>query len=278
MNYRLTTLVENEAPEGSSLINEHGLSVFIESPAGNILFDTGETGAFLKNAKTLGIPIETISNVIISHGHHDHSNGLMSLIDDGVDAFTLNVSQFFYREKFRNVPGDQSFTGHDYHLEDIAAKNIKIDLIKEDVTEVIPNIFLVTNFERNFTAETTHPRFVYKENGKTVLDPFDDEVALVIKSADGLVLIFGCSHPGVVNMINSVKKHFDEPIKTLIGGTHLKIADRKRIDDTIEILKNIGVDKIGVSHCTGKEATQRIKEEFGDAFFKNITGSVIEFD
>ncbi len=278
MNYKLTTLVENELSQGSHLIKEHGLSIFIESPNGKILFDTGQSDAFLKNAKALDVPLEELSNVVISHGHYDHSGGLMALIDEGIDKFKLNVSQYFFREKFKNEMGKAKYIGNQFHIYDFAARNIDCNIIKNDINEIFPDIFLVTNFERICVDETPNPKFFYREEGECVIDTFDDEVALLIRSQEGLVLIFGCSHPGVMNMIQSIKKSFQEPLKMLIGGTHLVNADDKRIDETIRMLKDLNIDRIGVSHCTGEKAAARIKEEFGERFFHNRTGSVIEFD
>lgn len=277
MKIKLTTLVENDAKFNSGLISEHGFSVFVESPHGNILFDTGQSDAFLKNAKVLGVPIETIKKVVISHAHYDHSGGFMSLMDAGIVDFRLIVSQFFFREKFKKTIGDIKYIGNNFNTYDLATKNIEISTISSNVTEISPKIYVVTNFKRNCEYEPLNEKFLYRTKEGYSVDPFLDEIALVIRSKKGLVVIFGCSHPGAINMLDSIDEYFSESIYMLLGGLHLRSSEDERILKTIDKIKELKIEKIGVSHCTGKHTSEMMKEVFGEKYFENITGTCIKF-
>jgi len=115
-----------------------------------------------------------------------------------------------------------------------------------------------------------------KEGGELRPDPLRDDQALIIKTQMGLVVVLGCGHRGMINTVHHARKVTGvEQIRMVVGGTHLFTASRERIDLTIAELKRLGIQKIGVSHCTGMPAAARLFQEFGDNFFFNNTGNVI---
>ncbi|MEA3423305.1 MAG: MBL fold metallo-hydrolase [Bacillota bacterium] len=277
MKYRITTLLENKKKEDKSYYTEHGLSFVIETPSESIIFDTGQSDAFIRNARLMDIDLKCVNKMIISHGHYDHSGGVKPFIEKYHNNLQFFVSSHFFDKKYKIVDEISKYIGNDFNSEFLEGNGVSINLIKNSITKVSENIYVVTNFERNFLEETNE-QFYIKENGKNIVDLFNDEISVVVKGEKGLVVLVGCSHPGIRNIITTVKKLFSEPILAVIGGTHLRNASDKRIMDTIEIFKELKIKKIGVSHCTGDRAVNLLKKEMPDEFFENNTGSVFEFD
>jgi len=134
-------------------------------------------------------------------------------------------------------------------------------------------ISIVTDFE------SIEPIFFTKTNNTYTPDSIPDDLALVINSPKGLVIILGCGHRGMINTIYHARQITGEKrVHTIIGGTHLFPKTTEQRTQTINALKEIGVERIGVSHCTGFEASQMLAEAFGDRFFGNHAGSVISID
>ena len=118
--------------------------------------------------------------------------------------------------------------------------------------------------------------FIIKESGELHPDPLWDDLALILKSQNGLIVILGCCHHGMINTIHHAQKITGlERIHMVVGGTHLLHASKEQMDLTIAEVKRLGVEKIGVSHCTGMSAAARLFHEFGDSFFFNNTGTVV---
>jgi 7,8-dihydropterin-6-yl-methyl-4-(beta-D-ribofuranosyl)aminobenzene 5'-phosphate synthase len=276
VNWKITTLIENKSAGLEFLKTEHGLSILIESPQGNVLMDTGQTGQFIENAQVLGVDLKKIDQTVLSHGHYDHAGGFMALLPYLEKSTTLWFSQFIHREKFKLEGENRKYIGNPFQLHEFISKGFEPRSVIEDVTLILPNVFIVTNFERNSPLENDNPKFVYRDREKYVVDTFDDEISLVLKTESGLVVILGCAHPGVINMLSTIRKRFVEPIHMLIGGTHLNSASDERIKRTIEVLKEMEIERIGVSHCTGDHAVEMFREAFQDGFFENNTGTIIE--
>jgi len=116
-----------------------------------------------------------------------------------------------------------------------------------------------------------------KEDGELRPDPLRDDLALVIKSQTGLIVVLGCGHRGMINTLHHAQKITGvEQIHMVVGGTHLLHASREQMDLTIAELKRLDIQKIGVSHCTGLQAAATLFKEFGDKFFFNNAGNIIK--
>ena len=101
-------------------------------------------------------------------------------------------------------------------------------------------------------------------------------MALIIDADFGLVVILGCAHRGIINTIRHAQKLTGkEPVYAVIGGTHLFGASEERLEKTIADLKEMGIQRLGVSHCTGFAASARLAQEFGDIFFLNNAGTQV---
>lgn len=298
MNLKITTLIENNpSPTDSRLVCEHGLSLYIEIPNTTILFDTGQSGEFIQNAASLGKDLSSIDYMLISHGHYDHGGGVSKLLEEGVlgKQTQMVVGNEFFRTKYAEIiegafsfsgiktvgEGIQldgksyRFAGVSYKERDIELSGISLRRVEEDTMNLTDDIIIFHHFKQSNDFEKLNTRFVVEEGGQHPVDHFQDEISLGIKTDKGLVLIVGCSHIGIVNIINDVVKRIDMPIYMVIGGTHLIEADEERVDKTIEAFHKLGIEKIAVSHCTGEKAIDKLKDSFKDGFILNTTGNVI---
>ena len=149
-------------------------------------------------------------------------------------------------------------------------------VLKSSFSEVEEGIYLTGEIPRTTEFEKGDPRLLVSKNGNLVPDPLLDDQSLILKTKQGLVIILGCTHSGLINTIEYVLDHFKgEKLNVLIGGTHLGFLKDDQIERTIIQLKHYDFYKIGVSHCTGLKAAARLFQEFKDKFFFANVGTSI---
>ena len=251
---RIITLMENTPSEHKALINQHGLSLLIEADGHRILFDCGQGDAFWHNAEKLGISLKHVDTVILSHNHYDHAAGFQDFVGYGGTCDELIVGRDFFDMKFASSDmvkfTDLSGGFSEKFLE---SNHVKYRFCG-DCLEIYPGIYAFTSFERTHAMEKIPERFVrLKSDGSIVPDDFHDEVCLVIDTPKGLIVIVGCAHPGIMNMLSSIELHFHKPIYALFGGTHLVEADEERIEKSILEMKQMGLTIFGMCHCSGEQ-------------------------
>lgn len=253
MKIKLRVLVEDKN-FNSALENEHGLSIFVESNSSKFLFDCGNTEIAWRNAIKLGIDLSEINFVVISHAHYDHAGGFPSLLKY-VTPKILYTGKDFWIEKFSRADDKFLYKGAGF-----TSKNLKDWKVKQkichDVLKIDDKIFLVGNFIRRFEFEKIPTKFVRGEN--KLPDTFSDEICMVIRGNDGLNVIAGCSHVGILNIVSTIAERFNEKIFRVIGGIHLLNADDERINKTLSELKNFGVQDFKLCHCSGEKICAQI--------------------
>ena len=280
MRWKLTTLIENHIDKEEKYINEHGFSILIESMDAEkpicLLLDTGQSGVFYDNAEKMGISLRDINAVVISHAHYDHAGGVEKLLKE-VPVRKMYVGKNFFQEKYyKKKDGTLKNVGISFTKEKLEKHSVEVREIKEDMQSIFPGITLYRNFEHTVEYEPLNPRFLVKEiNGAYVKDCFTDEVALTLDVEGGIIVITGCSHPGIMNILTTIKKRSGKKICGIIGGTHLVEADEARLRKTMSDLNDMNIKFIAVSHCTGESNLEIIKESFGEKFIFNCTGNVI---
>jgi 7,8-dihydropterin-6-yl-methyl-4-(beta-D-ribofuranosyl)aminobenzene 5'-phosphate synthase len=288
----ITTLIENQPGAHRGLTHEHGLSFLIERGDTTILFDTGQSGEFIENAFLLGKDLSRVEHVVISHGHYDHTNGFPRFVEefgsgDTGPAITLHVHEDFFTPKYAAREPSRTFIGVPWDRAWLDAREIPLQPVSATGRELVPGIHIVTGFERTHPREVDNPRFVIDRegNGELVVDDFRDEIALVVETSRGLVVIVGCSHPGIMNILDTIRTRFPTPIFAVLGGSHLVEAHGERLEEALTYLGSGPFARLGLSHCTGEEAMARLEsllpERGGDAagpggrplFYRNVTGS-----
>lgn len=275
---KITTLIENKLGEDQDLHNEHGLSIYIEVDNKNMLFDTGQSGSFIENAKDLNVDLKSLDYVAISHGHYDHSGGLEKLINHIKPKFELYVGEGFFNSKYSlREDGDYQFTGNPFNPNLLLDNNIPIHYVTKDITYLTDHLMIFTNFNRNDEFENTNETMFLKEGEDYIKDEFLEEITLGIKTDKGLVVIVGCSHVGVVNIVDTIIERTGMPIYALIGGTHLVKEDDEKINKVIDYLRTQEISLLGACHCTGKQGETMLQQQLEENFINNNTGDVLYF-
>jgi len=270
MKIRITTLVENTLGEHLALKNEHGLSFYIETESHKILFDTGQSDSFMYNARQLKIDLSNLDYVVLSHGHYDHSGGLEPLCELTRD-FKLIIGSGFFDEKYGVTGNSYEYLGNRFDEPFLKEKGLSYQFVRKDMSEILPGVYVITNFPRINPDEVISPRFKILQNGEFKQDLFNDEVLIALDTPRGIVVLLGCSHPGVRNMLDHVRTLLRKPVYAVVGGTHLVEASNVSMDKAVDYLTNKDMGIIGVSHCTGETAMSKLGVA-EDRYFQNSTG------
>ncbi len=258
---QIFVLVENSA--GAQTPAEHGLSYLIESDGKSILFDTGQSDLFMKNAAAMGLSLDHIDFVVLSHGHYDHGNGLEYL---GEGELICHPGCFVKR--FRKT--DNTYIGLKCTQEELDARfSVTLSSTPVHLSEKI--VFLgeiprVTAFESKSTS------FLFEDGSP---DFVMDDTALAMILPEGLFVVTGCGHSGIVNTLeHAIKVTGIDKIFGVMGGFHLKENDLQT-RETISYLKRKKVKHVLPSHCTSEAALAEFHRFFDSRTIK--TGDILEF-
>ena len=272
MEIKITTLAENTAEPG--YLAEWGLSMFIEADGKKVLFDTGMGIAAVHNARLFGIDLSTTDKIVISHGHHDHTGGLSEVLKAIHKEVEIIAHPDIWAAKYgRRGKNPAHFAGLPFRRELLENLGACFNMTAKPVR--ITERFITTGEIPMLTDyEEIDSGLFDKKTGEMLPDELKDDLALVIDADYGLVVILGCAHRGIINTLKQAQKVTGkELIYAAIGGTHLLNATRERWQRTAADLKEMGVQYLGASHCTGFEASAYLAQEFGDRFFMNNSGS-----
>ena len=271
MGISITTLSENTANYG--FIAEWGLSILVEVDGLKVLMDTGLSFSAVHNAQLMGVDLSTINKVVISHGHVDHTGGLREILRRSGPMDVLAHPDAWAAQYARRDKEKMQYIGIPFKQEDLESCGARFNLSKEPI-HITDRIMTTGEVSMTTSYETVDEILFVKENGTFRLDKLADDLALIIDTDFGLVVILGCAHRGIVNTLRHAQKLTGkELIYAVIGGTHLLRSSEERLELTIADLRDMGIQKLGVSHCTGFAASARLAQEFGDIFFLNNAGT-----
>ena len=276
MELRITTLSENTASMGNFLA-EWGLSILVETDKANILLDTGKGISASYNADTLGIDLNKIDRIVLSHGHLDHTGGLRQILRKMRKEVEIIAHPDIWAAKYARRQGEADrYIGIPFQRQELESLGASFNLTTEPVkiTDSIMTtgeIPMVTDYE-----EIDRDVFVKGDNGWQP-DRLLDDQALIINTEQGLVVILGCAHRGIINTLYHAQQLTGvKQIHTVVGGSHLSRASEEQTWLTIATLKELGVQRLGLCHCTGLTKATLLAQEFGDNFLFNNAGMTIK--
>lgn len=275
MQICITTLSENTA-SGSNLLAEHGLSILVETDMLNVLLDAGQSISASHNADTLGVDLGKVDKIVLSHGHFDHTGGLRQVLRSIGKEVEVIAHPDIWAAKYSRRQGEEDrYNGIPFQRQELESLGARFTLTTKPV-KITDNIMTTGEIPMVTDFEQLVPNLLVKERADFKLDKLLDDQALVINTEAGLVVILGCAHRGIINTLYHAQQLTGvKEICLVLGGCHLIGATEERIWLTIAALKELGVLRIGVSHCTGLPAAAIMAREFGDSFFFNNVGNRI---
>lgn len=270
MQIELTTLSENTANFG--FISEWGLSILAEVDNVRILVDTGLSHSAVHNAQLVGIDLSKIDRIVLSHGHVDHTGGLRDVLKIRGEVEVIAHPDIWSEKHVHRDQRKPQYCGIPFRRQELESLGARFNLTKEPFY-INDNVMTSGEIPMISEYEQIEGNLLIKKDQQFQPDPLADDLALIINADFGLVIILGCAHRGIINTVCHAQKLTGrQKVHTVIGGTHLLRASDERLRKTIAELRGFGIQKLGVSHCTGFHAAARLAQEFEGIFFINNTG------
>lgn len=267
MEVKILNVYNNEALPGKGLKGGHGESFHITIGDKEVLFDVGWKGKkLMHNVHRLGINVDKIDKLVLSHGHRDHTGGLKTFLKartvstpiqiiahpDALEPKSVKILLF-------HIPMGLPKLGKGF------TEKLEFHLTKKSV-EVLPR--LSTTGEVAVTERPEKPGIVtgafHKVDGKREWDPVVDDLSLVLQTKDGLVIITGCCHAGLLNTCAKATRLLNDKIKAILGGTHMLEYSKENVDHVGNVLESLyGTPELYLNHCTGRRAIEQLRNRFG---------------
>ncbi len=258
---RLTVLVENSV-QGPDLMAEHGWAVWLEAGRTRILFDAGQSDLLSANARRLGVNLGSVDAVVLSHGHYDHTGGLAAVLAQARPGVPVYAHPEALQPKFhRGSNGVRDIGIPASSRARLQASEVPFQPVTAP-TEIAPGVCLTGPIPRRHANETPEPGFCLDPAGRRD-DPLTDDQALLVRTSEGIVVLLGCAHAGIINTLDQVTALWPgERLRAVIGGMHLRSAPPERLAWTTDALRTMGLGQLCPAHCTGTAAVARLWTAF----------------
>lgn len=276
MSVRITILCDNSVGPMSGTLGEHGFSALVEPEGGGpLLFDTGQGYTLLHNARRMGKDLAKVRKVVISHGHFDHSGGLLPLlVEFGGKEIYAHEGIFAQRHRVKET-GECYPIGIPFGRDLLEGSGATFNL-GSAFREIMPGVAITGEVPR-VTLFETGDSGLYRDCSGQEPDTTPDDQSLVLETARGLVIILGCCHAGLINTLEHIARQTGRrDIHAVIGGSHLGFCGREQFDRTVEALRHMGIRKLALSHCTGFAASARLSREMPREFHMAMVGYTLE--
>ena len=265
---RVTVLMENCTPS-SRLTARHGLSLWLELDDGRrVLFDTGPDEAFLTNARTLGVDVTTADAAVLSHGHYDHGGGLPAFLA-ACSAAGRSVPVYVREHAFEEHVSGSPARHHAIGLDPALAADPRVHVVGEK-HDLGGGLTLFSTPRRVHPAARSNARLLMRSaDGTLVPDAFVHEQSLLVEEGDRRTLVSGCSHGGILNLMDAAEELVGAPLTAVVAGFHLMDPSGGTVEDaqlTRTLARELAARPTSYHtfHCTGTDAFALLRDELGD--------------
>jgi 7,8-dihydropterin-6-yl-methyl-4-(beta-D-ribofuranosyl)aminobenzene 5'-phosphate synthase len=272
-------LVDNTALRGSALWGEHGVAFSIETPNGSLLFDTGQSGNVLvHNAEQMRIDFERFDALVFSHAHYDHTGGLTRFLALGRPGIPLFANPDLFRERYALKDGKAHSIGLRLSQAEVA-RNVNLHLSAEPA-EILPGVWTSGEIadRPDFKGRSSQHHIRVDETWQP--DPYKDDLSLALQTPQGLVVVCGCCHAGLLNTLAHIRRCFSQPVRAIIGGTHLTAARTEDLERVKTALRDQGLGcspELYLNHCTGERAQVFLAQAFSEKVKSCPAGTELVF-
>lgn len=277
--FTVRCLVDNNTLEADRFRAEHGVSFAIETPTGQLLFDTGQSGDVLvHNAAQLGIDLCQMDALVLSHAHYDHTGGLEAFLQKSQPGLPLYAHPDLFRKRYAIKDGQARSIGLNISQSNLA-KHVTFNLNAAPV-QILPGVWTTGEITLRTEFEGRSPHHYIQVGNGWQPDPYRDDMSLVLDSLSGLVVVCGCCHAGLLNTLMQVQRIFDKKIFAIVGGTHLANLNVNTWEHIITILRAISAQDIPylfLNHCTGQRALDVLSQTFSKKAKPCPAGTVLRF-
>jgi 7,8-dihydropterin-6-yl-methyl-4-(beta-D-ribofuranosyl)aminobenzene 5'-phosphate synthase len=276
MEYSITALCENTAGM-DGFLGEWGLSFLIEDGTNTVMLDTGTSISAVHNADTLGIDLSKVDKIVLSHGHYDHTGGLREVLHRMHKEIEIVAHPDIWQEKYSRRTGKSDrYIGIPFQRAELESLGARFNLTDKP-TRISENIITTGEVPMTTEYESVDSFLMLKDSSGYKHDPVMDDQAVILKSEQGLIIVLGCAHRGMINTIYHAQNLTGiDKIHAVIGGSHLIGASEEQLWQSIAALRELEVQKLGLCHCTDLPVISVLAQEFADSFMFIKAGSQIK--
>ncbi len=265
---RISAVAENVSRCGLPV--EHGLSLWVEACGRRFFFDLGQGALFAENARAMGIDACEAEFAVISHGHYDHGGGIGKFLEINPKA-PVYLHRNAFADCFSLKENGPKYIGLDKGLQG----NPRL-ILTDGALEISEGLILFSGCEGNDFFSPANKRILKKVGGRLIRDDFEHEQSLIVSEGGRRVLLAGCAHSGLLNIIRRAEGIIGEPITDAVTGLHLTgVSDKSFIEGFARKLAKLSL-RIHTCHCTGLDAYDRLKALLGGRIAYLSCGDCLE--
>ncbi|MFW6437869.1 MAG: MBL fold metallo-hydrolase [Armatimonadota bacterium] len=270
-------VLRNETAAREGMLTGHGLAMLVRNTAESIMFDTGDSPETWKNAEALGVELSEVCCVALSHGHYDHTNGLPALLER-LGGVTVTAHPAVFEPRWADRPdGEREYIGPPATREELEALGAVFRLSK-DTVPVAPGIITTGEVPRVSDLAPKSPHLLVERDGRVIEDDFVDDMSLIARMGGGEVLLTGCAHAGLVNIVARATELVGRCPVSIAGGTHLAHESEDRIAAVAEDIYERGVRQVVPMHCSGERGADLLEKHFAGETLRAGIGNTIVAD